>query len=122
METARPRGVELSSFASRAESFASRRGRIVKGGMAHLSTLRLSSKIALKFRRPAVLLSAPKMLRSFWLALFFSFITSAVAQERSVQLLLPSRLLEPTSTFELRFATEMVPADQIGKGATVSPL
>lgn len=62
------------------------------------------------------------MIRSFWLALFFCLATSAVAEERAVQLLIPSRRLEPTSTFELRFATEMVPADQIGKGATPSPL
>jgi uncharacterized protein YfaS (alpha-2-macroglobulin family) len=62
------------------------------------------------------------MMRSFWFALVFTLAASAVAEERSVQLLLPSRRLEPTSTFELRFATEMVPADQIGKTATVSPL
>jgi uncharacterized protein YfaS (alpha-2-macroglobulin family) len=64
------------------------------------------------------------MLRSFWFALIFSCFTTAhaLAQERTVQLLLPSRLLEPTSTFELRFASEMVPADQIGKTAPVSPL
>src|SRR5687768_14263335 len=90
--------------------------------MARLSTLQLVRKIALKFRLRAMLLSAPNMLRSFRLALIFCFVTSAVAQERSVQLLLPSRLLEPTSTFELRFANEMVPADQIGKAAPVSPL
>ncbi|HSP45191.1 MAG TPA: MG2 domain-containing protein, partial [Chthoniobacterales bacterium] len=46
---------------------------------------------------------------------------SALAEERTVQLLLPSRRLEPTSTFELRFATEMVPTDQIGKPEKVSP-
>jgi len=44
------------------------------------------------------------------------------AQEVAVQLLLPSRTLEPKSTFELRFSGEMVPADQIGKPAAVSPL
>ena len=62
------------------------------------------------------------MIRSFWLALVFCFAASALAEERAVQLLLPSRRLEPTSTFELRFATEMVAADQIGKPAAVSPL
>lgn len=62
------------------------------------------------------------MTRSFWFALIFSLATSAFAEERAVQLLLPSRRLEPTSTFELRFATEMVPADQIGKAAPASPL
>ena len=54
--------------------------------------------------------------------MIFSSSTSAVAEERAVQLLLPSRQLEPTSTFELRFANEMVPADQVGKPAAVSPL
>ncbi len=44
------------------------------------------------------------------------------AQETAVQLLLASRTLEPKSTFELRFPSEMVPADQIGKPAAVSPL
>src|SRR5438067_8918682 len=62
------------------------------------------------------------MLRSFWFALVFSIVTNAVAEERAVQLLLPSRRLEATSTFELRFATEMVPAHQVGKPAPVSPL
>src|SRR2546423_11544000 len=62
------------------------------------------------------------MMRSFWFALIFSLATSAVADDRSVQLLLPSRQLEPTSTFELRFATEMVPAGEIGKAAAASPL
>jgi uncharacterized protein YfaS (alpha-2-macroglobulin family) len=63
------------------------------------------------------------MIRSFWLALVFCLAAaSALAEERSVQLLLPSRRLEPTSTFELRFATEMVAADQIGKPAAASPL
>ncbi|HKP05077.1 MAG TPA: alpha-2-macroglobulin family protein [Chthoniobacterales bacterium] len=62
------------------------------------------------------------MTRSFWLALGFLLVTSAFAEDRAVQLLLPSRRLDSTSTFELRFASEMVPADQIGKPATVSPL
>ncbi|HEY8834787.1 MAG TPA: hypothetical protein VIM09_04325, partial [Chthoniobacterales bacterium] len=62
------------------------------------------------------------MTRSFWFALIFCLATSAFAEERTVQLLLPSRRLDPTSTFELRFATEMVPADEIGKAAPVSPL
>ncbi|PZR77000.1 MAG: hypothetical protein DLM73_00890, partial [Chthoniobacterales bacterium] len=62
------------------------------------------------------------MMRTFWLALFFSIATTAFAEERAVQLLLPSRRLEPTSTFELRFSAEMVAADQVGKPAAVSPL
>ncbi|HEX4641786.1 MAG TPA: MG2 domain-containing protein [Chthoniobacterales bacterium] len=48
--------------------------------------------------------------------------TTLLAEDRAVQLLLPSRQLDPTSTFELRFATEMVPASEIGKPAAVSPL
>src|SRR2546423_10064896 len=62
------------------------------------------------------------MMRSFWAALIFSLAVTMFAEDRSVQLLLPSKRLEPTSTFELRFATEMVAADQIGKPASVSPL
>src|SRR3954463_7683012 len=62
------------------------------------------------------------MTRSFWFALIFSFTVAAVAEDRAVQLLISSRRLDATSTFELRFATEMVPADQIGKPAAVSPL
>jgi uncharacterized protein YfaS (alpha-2-macroglobulin family) len=69
-----------------------------------------------------VLRSAPKMSRSFWFALFSLLITTAVAQERTVQLLLPSRQLEPASTFELRFANEMVSPDEVGKPVAVSPL
>jgi uncharacterized protein YfaS (alpha-2-macroglobulin family) len=62
------------------------------------------------------------MMRSFWFALIFSLVASTFAEDRAVQLLLPSRRLDPTSTFELRFATEMVPASEIGKAAAVSPL
>src|SRR5256885_13709399 len=69
-----------------------------------------------------MLISRPKMMRSFWLALIFSFAVSSFAEDRAVQLLLPSRRLDPTSTFELRFATEMVPASEIGKAAAVLPL
>jgi uncharacterized protein YfaS (alpha-2-macroglobulin family) len=62
------------------------------------------------------------MMRSFWLAFTLCLATTTLAQERAVQLLIPSRQLEPTSTFELRFATEMVPPSEIGKVAPVSPL
>jgi uncharacterized protein YfaS (alpha-2-macroglobulin family) len=62
------------------------------------------------------------MMRSFWSALFFLSVSIAAAEERAVQLLMPSRELEPASTFELRFANEMVAPDQLGKAATVSPL
>jgi uncharacterized protein YfaS (alpha-2-macroglobulin family) len=62
------------------------------------------------------------MMRAFLSALILCLVTTSLAEERSVQLLLPSRRLEPTSTFELRFATEMVPADAIGKSTTPGPL
>jgi uncharacterized protein YfaS (alpha-2-macroglobulin family) len=62
------------------------------------------------------------MMRAFWLALTVCLVTTTFAEERAVQLLLPSRRLEPSSTFELRFANEMVPADQIGKPEKISPL
>ena len=62
------------------------------------------------------------MTRSFWFAVVFFLVSGAAAEDRAVQLLLPSRKLEPTSTFELRFQSEMVSADQIGKPAPVSPL
>lgn len=62
------------------------------------------------------------MLRSCWVGLILFAVTAAAVEERAVQLLLPSRELEPTSTFELRFANEIVPANMVGKVATVSPL
>src|SRR3954469_25637942 len=62
------------------------------------------------------------MTRAFWFALIFSFTATTFAEDRAVQLLIPSRRLEATSTFELRFAAEMVKADEIGKPAAVSPL
>jgi hypothetical protein len=62
------------------------------------------------------------MFRSLWFALCLLFANVSLAAEPPVQLLLPSRILEPKSTFELRFAAEMVPADQIGKPAEASPL
>ena len=62
------------------------------------------------------------MLRQLSLALLLSLGLSARGEEPAAQLLLPSRKLEPKSTFEIRFAAEMVPADQVGKAAAVSPL
>src|SRR4051812_27595683 len=62
------------------------------------------------------------MMRSFWLAITFSLATTTLGEGQAVQLLIPSRQLEPASTFELRFASEMVPATEIGKVAPVSPL
>ena len=60
--------------------------------------------------------------RSIGAALLLVGAGLALAADPPVQLLLPSRQLEPHSTFELRFASEMVPPDQIGKPAAVSPL
>ncbi|MFN2507585.1 MAG: hypothetical protein ABR589_02305, partial [Chthoniobacterales bacterium] len=48
--------------------------------------------------------------------------STSLAADPPVQLLLPSRQLEPASTFEVRFAAEMVRPDQIGKPAEPSPL
>lgn len=61
-------------------------------------------------------------IRLFLLALFCLPAERILAQEAPVQLLLPSRTLQPKSTFELRFATEMVAPDQIGKPADPAPL
>ncbi len=44
------------------------------------------------------------------------------AQEPAAQLLLPSRQLEARSTFEVRFAAEMVAPENLGKAAETSPL
>ncbi|MFN2476736.1 MAG: alpha-2-macroglobulin [Chthoniobacterales bacterium] len=60
--------------------------------------------------------------RYFFAALVCHALTAARAEEAAVQLLLPSRVLEAKSTFELRFASEMVGPDQVGKPAAVSPL
>jgi uncharacterized protein YfaS (alpha-2-macroglobulin family) len=61
-------------------------------------------------------------MRSICFALVLCLATTLLAEDRVVQLLLPSRQLDPTSTFELRFASEMVSGNQIGKTAQVSPL
>src|ERR1043166_809923 len=61
-------------------------------------------------------------MRALYFALVLCLGTTALAEDRAVQLLLPSRRLDSTSPFELRFASEMGPADQIGKPAAVSPL
>ncbi|HWM26222.1 MAG TPA: MG2 domain-containing protein [Chthoniobacterales bacterium] len=47
---------------------------------------------------------------------------AAETNEPAAQLLLPSPRLQPTSTFEVRFASEMVRPDQLGKPAADSPL
>jgi len=57
----------------------------------------------------------------FVLSVLPSRFTSAQTPEHAAQLLLPSRHLQATTTFEVRFAEEMVSADQIGK-TTESPL
>lgn len=62
------------------------------------------------------------MFRSISTALVLLFSLSLSAAEPPAELLLPSRTLEPNSTFEVRFANEMVRADQIGKPVAISPL
>jgi len=53
-----------------------------------------------------------RIFRPFSLALFFLLAAKLPAQQPPVQLLLPSRTLDPKSTFELRFASEMVSPNQ----------
>ena len=77
--------------------------------------------IAKKLAPLSVVLSI-RMLRQISLVLFLALGASVWAEEPAVQLLLPSRKLELRSTFEVRFAAEMVPADRIGKPSDVSPL
>lgn len=62
------------------------------------------------------------MHRLLLFALFLFLSLSARAADPPVQLLLPSHTLDPNSTFELRFANDMVRAEDVGKPATVSPL
>lgn len=62
------------------------------------------------------------MSRPVCIALLLFFVSTAAAEERAVQLLLPSPRLQPTSTFEVRFAAEMIRPEQIGKPVTDSPL
>lgn len=62
------------------------------------------------------------MIRYYSLFLAIFACAPLFAQAPPAQLLLPSRTLEPNSTFELRFATEMVGAEDVGKPGTVSPL
>ncbi len=63
------------------------------------------------------------MLRRVSLALFFLSLGNLVwAEEPAAQLILPARILEPGSTFEVRFAADMISPDQIGKPAALSPL
>ena len=54
-------------------------------------------------------------MRPISFAVIFLLATTAVAEERAAQLLLPSQRLQPTSTFEVRFAAEMVRPEQLGK-------
>ena len=62
------------------------------------------------------------MLRPLLASVFLALATALMAADAPVQLLLPSQRLEPTSTFDVRFATEMVPRDQIGAANAPSPL
>ncbi len=62
------------------------------------------------------------MFRHFRFVAPFLAAATVWAADPPAQLLLPSRVLTPDSTFELRFANEMVRPEQIGKPAEVSPL
>jgi hypothetical protein len=62
------------------------------------------------------------LFRRFPGALALLLCAPLLAQQQPVQLLLPSRTLEPRSTFEVRFASDMVAAEQIGKPVDPSPL
>lgn len=62
------------------------------------------------------------LLRYLLLAFLSSVANGAPTEEPLAQLLLPSRTLAPKSTFEVRFPSDMVAADQIGKPANPSPL
>jgi len=62
------------------------------------------------------------MLRAFFASVFLALATAVMAADAPVQLLLQSHRLEPTSTFDVRFAAEMIPRDQIGGANAPSPL
>ncbi len=50
------------------------------------------------------------------------FTIAAVAAEKPVELILNSKKIDPTTTFEVRFAEPMVPPDHIGKTADAPPV
>jgi alpha-2-macroglobulin len=62
------------------------------------------------------------MPRSLFALVFLALTSAVLAADAPVQLLLQSQHLEPTSTFDVRFATEMIPRDQIGAANAASPL
>ena len=61
-------------------------------------------------------------LRAFFASVFLALAPAVMAADPPVQLLLQSQRLEPTSTFDVRFAAEMIPRDQIGAANAASPL
>ncbi|MGI8435597.1 MAG: hypothetical protein ACR2NX_01640 [Chthoniobacterales bacterium] len=62
------------------------------------------------------------MLRHLLLPALLLCVRPILAADTPVQLLLPARTLAADSTFEVRFPTEMVRAEEIGKPAAMSPL
>ena len=60
--------------------------------------------------------------RSLFASVFLALAAAVMAADAPVQLLLQSQRLEPTSTFDVRFAAEMIPHDQIGAPNAASPL
>jgi hypothetical protein len=59
----------------------------------------------------------------FFLAIScFTTASAAVAAEKDVQLLTDAEFLQPTSTFEFRFATPVVNRDEVGTVAGTLPI
>ena len=56
------------------------------------------------------------------LATLLAAASLAFAAGKPVQLILSSKQLEPTTTFEIRFAEAMIPADQVGKQTETPPV
>ena len=52
----------------------------------------------------------------------FAMMSAAVAAEKDVELLTDAEFLQPTSTFEFRFATPVVSRDEVGTVASTPPI
>ncbi|MGA7130085.1 MAG: MG2 domain-containing protein [Chthoniobacterales bacterium] len=64
-----------------------------------------------------------KLPGSFFVALScFTMVSAAVAAEKDVELLTDAEFLQPTSTFEFRFATPVVGRDEVGTVAGTPPI
>jgi uncharacterized protein YfaS (alpha-2-macroglobulin family) len=64
-----------------------------------------------------------KLPGSFFIAISaFTMMSAAVAAEKEVELLTDAEFLQPTSTFEFRFATPVVSRDEVGTIATNPPI